>query len=307
MGVQLVQHPAIKAVGFTGSIAGGRALCDLAAARPEPIPVYAEMGSINPVFLLPEALEQRAEKIAEGFHQSLTLGVGQFCTNPGLVVALEGPGLDRFLVALRQKVEESPPGTMLFGAIRDGYEQGVGQMAETAGVRCIARSLHAPDPAATHGAAAAFAVAAETFLERVELSNEVFGPTTLVVVCRDEQQMLAVAEHLHGQLTATVHASEAELARAAGLLGILERKAGRLLFGGFPTGVEVCAAMHHGGPYPASSDAHFTSVGTAAIYRFARPVCYQDCPQGQLPAELRDRNEHGIWRTIDNVLSKEDV
>ncbi len=307
VGTRLVRHPVVKAVGFTGSAAGGRALFDAAASRPDPIPVYAEMGSVNPVFLLPGALADGAQRIAAGLHQSLTLGVGQFCTNPGLVVAVEGQPLERFIAATAKLVEQTAPGTMLLDGILDGYERGVEDLSKFPGVEVAARSQQAPDRRKTQCAAALFVVDADAFLENADLGREVFGPSTLVVRCRDRQQLLAVARGLEGQLTATIHAGEDELARHGELVWILQRKAGRVLCGGFPTGVEVCASMHHGGPYPATSDAHFTSVGTAAILRFARPVCYQNFPESRLPPELQDRNARGIWRLVDNVLSKEDI
>jgi len=306
-GVELVRHPAIQAVGFTGSVSGGRALFDAAAARPHPIPVYAEMGSINPVFLLPGALAERADEIAAGLHQSMTLGVGQFCTQPGLVIALRGEDLDRLLAALGRMVQETAPATMLMGAIAEGYQQGVQELEATPGIELLARSGQAPDPQKTQAAAALYATDAETFLARDALGREVFGPSTLVVRCRTEAQMLDVARKLEGQLTATIHAAEGELEEHDRLVSILQTKAGRLLFGGFPTGVEVCPAMNHGGPYPATTDVHFTSVGTAAILRFARPVCYQNFPESQLPPELRNENVRGIWRLVDGVLTKEGV
>jgi NADP-dependent aldehyde dehydrogenase len=306
-GLYLVRHPVVRAVGFTGSLSGGRALFDAAASRPDPIPVYAEMGSVNPIFLLPGALAARAERIAAGLHQSLTLGVGQFCTNPGLVVALDGTDLEHFLAALGKLIEETPPGTMLMEPILDGYEQGVRQLADVPGVTCAARSRQTADHGKTQCAAALFVTDADTFMRTPGLHHEVFGPTTVVVRCRRKEEMLRVAESLEGQLTATVHATDGDLADASELVAILERKAGRLLLNGFPTGVEVCAAMHHGGPYPATSDVHFTSVGTAAIYRFVRPVCYQDFPQSSLPPELQDANPRGIWRLVDNVLTKDGI
>jgi alpha-ketoglutaric semialdehyde dehydrogenase len=303
-GVYLVRHPVIQAVGFTGSVQGGRALFDIAAARPQPIPVYAEMGSINPVFLLPGALSERAEQLAEGLHQSVTLGVGQFCTNPGLVIGPAGPELDGFLEALAKLIGGTPPGTMLMGAILEGYERGTERLSRTPGVECRARSDEPADPKKGQCRAALFTTDAELFLREHRLRDEVFGPCTLVVRCRDRDEMIAVARSLGGQLTATMHATEEELAAEDGLLAALTGKAGRVLFGGFPTGVEVCAAMNHGGPYPATTDVHSTSVGTAAIYRFARPVCYQNLPQAQLPPELRDENPRGIWRLVDNTPSR---
>ncbi len=309
LGVRLVRHPVVRAVGFTGSLSGGRALADIAASRPDPIPVYAEMGSVNPVFLLPGALRERAEQIAQGLHQSVTLGVGQFCTNPGLVVALDdGQGhLDHLLSVLSGLTEDTPPGTMLLAGILDGYQQGLQRMSAAAGVQRIACSREPADRRKTQAAAALFVTDADTFLQDAGLKDEVFGPSTLVVRCRQPQQMLQIAGDLEGQLTATVHATPEDAATQGTLVAILERRAGRLLYGGFPTGVEVCASMNHGGPYPATTDVRSTSVGTAAILRFARPICYQSFPQGQLPPELQDRNVRGIWRLIDNVLSRDDL
>jgi len=306
-GLELVRHPVIQAVGFTGSVAGGRALFDAAAARPSPIPVYAEMGSINPVFLLPGALAEQVEGIAAGLHQSMTLGVGQFCTQPGLVIALDDESLDGLLTALGRLVQETAPATMLMGSIAGGYRQGAEDLEATKGVELLARSGQAPDPQKTQAAAALYATDAETFLHSDVLCREVFGPSTLVVRCRTEAEMLDVALKLEGQLTATIHAAEGELEQHGQLVSILQTKAGRLLFGGFPTGVEVCPSMNHGGPYPATTDVHFTSVGTAAILRFARPVCFQNFPDDQLPPELRNENVRGIWRLVDGALTKNDV
>ncbi len=305
VGMTLVRHPVIRAVGFTGSLSGGRTLFDAAAARPDPIPVYAEMGSVNPVFLLPDVLEERAERLAAGLHQSVTLGVGQFCTNPGLVVATEGEPLDRFVAELGRLIEATPPGTMLLSGILDGYQQGIENLSQAAGVERAAQSAETPDASKTQCAAAVFAVDADVFLGNRELSQEVFGPSTLVVRCRDRAQLLQIARGLEGQLTCTIHAADAESSDCGELAAILETKAGRVLFGGFPTGVEVCHSMNHGGPYPATTDVHSTSVGTTAIHRFARPVCYQNFPQSQLPLELRDGNDRGIWRLVDGVLMRD--
>ena len=307
VGMRLVQHPGVRAVGFTGSLYGGRALFDAAAARPAPIPVYAEMGSINPVFLLPGALSERAEQIAAGLHQSVTLGVGQFCTNPGLIVAVGGDDLDRMIAALGQLLRETPPATMLFAAIRDSYEQGVDSLSKVAGVERLAVADQPCEAAKTQAAAALLATDADVFLQNADLSREVFGPSTLVVRCRDRAQMLEVARQVEGQLTATIHATDAEASDCGDLHEILETKAGRVLYNGMPTGVEVCASMNHGGPYPATTDGMSTSVGTAAIFRFARPLCYQNAPESCLPPELHDRNECDIWRLIDNELTKGDV
>jgi NADP-dependent aldehyde dehydrogenase len=302
VGLALVRHPLIKAVGFTGSLQGGRALCDAAASRPEPIPVYAEMGSTNPVFLLPGALAAKGAEIAQGLAQSVTLGVGQFCTNPGLVFAVEGPEFQQFAVCAAELIRQVPPGTMLTAGMCARYRQGVAEFARIPGVRVAASASGAQQGQA---AATVFATDVETFLKTPALHEELFGPCTLIVSCNSHAALLQAASRLRGQLTASVHGTAEDLLVNSTLVDILSQKAGRLIFNGFPTGVEVCAAMQHGGPYPATSNAHFTSVGTAAVLRFARPVCYQDFPQELLPPELRDRNERGIWRQVDGRFTAE--
>lgn len=299
IGLHLARHPAVKAVAFTGSQAGGRALFDAAAGRSDPIPVYAEMGSINPVFLLPDILKTDSERIAQGLVQSVALGVGQFCTNPGLIVAPRGAALDRFLAAVRAAVSETAPGTMLHPGIQSAFERGVTTFCSRPGVDVLARSTAPPDAAKTQAAAIALVTDAPTFLGDRQLSQEVFGPSSLIVACNDAGEMRDVASALEGNLTATVHATAEEIVRHADLVRVLRGKVGRLIFNGYPTGVEVGHAMQHGGPYPATTDAKETSVGTAAIFRFLRPVCYQDWPEEALPIELRDANERGIWRLID--------
>jgi NADP-dependent aldehyde dehydrogenase len=306
VGLRLVRHPLVKAVGFTGSLRGGRALFDAAAARPEPIPVYAEMGSANPVFVLPGALAERADAIAEGLHQSVTLGVGQFCTNPGLVIGLAGDGLERLLGRLADLIRSTPPGTMLHEGIRQGYERGAGRLGAAEGVTAVARASAAPEVRRTEAAAAVFSTKARTFLGTPELEEEVFGPSTLVVHCGAPEELEEVALRLHGHLTATIHGTPEDLKEHRRLVSILETKVGRLLFNGYPTGVEVCHATQHGGPYPATTDQRTTSVETAAIERFARPICYQNWPDEALPPELRSRNERGIWRLVDGELTRGD-
>ncbi|MDA0747499.1 MAG: aldehyde dehydrogenase (NADP(+)), partial [bacterium] len=305
VGTALVAHPAVKAVGFTGSHKGGRALFNVASSRPEPIPVYAEMGSLNPVFLLPGALNVRAEEIAQGLCKSVNLGVGQFCTNPGLVLGLEGEALENLKVGLTSLFSEQAPATMLNPGIREAYAAGVQAIQETSGVHTVGRANNEPDPDKTQAAAHVFSTDVETFLSVEELSQEVFGPSTLMVGCRSKQDMEAVAYRLEGHLTATLHGTEADMEEYKTLISILEARVGRLVFNGFPTGVEVCSSMHHGGPYPATTDGRSTSVGTAAIYRFTRLVCYQDFPQSALPPELQDENPVGIWRKVDSVFTKD--
>ncbi len=301
----VVRHPAARAVGFTGSRVAGRALFDAAAARPEPIPVFAEMSSLNPIFLLPGALRDRGPAIAEGLKNSVTLGAGQFCTKPGLVFAVESPDFAAFREAFAAGLPALPPSTMLHGGIRSAYERGVSHLETHSSVRTLARSDVAVDPTKNHGRAVAFQTDAAAFLADPSLAGEVFGPCTLFVVARSPAELLVLARDLEGQLTATVHGTADELAGAGELLATLEQKAGRLILNGFPTGVEVCPAMNHGGPYPASTDARFTSVGTAALQRFVRPVCYQDFPAALLPLALRDENPLGLWRLVDGQLTRD--
>jgi 2,5-dioxopentanoate dehydrogenase len=304
IGTALVQHRHTKAVGFTGSLRAGRALYDAAARRPDPIPVYAEMGSVNPVFLLPGALAERAEAIAEGLAQSVTLGVGQFCTNPGLVIGIGAEGFDRFLRRFEALIRTAQPGTMLYPAICQSYEAAVERLSAVDGVSTIRSSVAGAE---LQGRPSVFQASAGTFLRHRVVGDEVFGPSTVVVRCAARAEMEAVARHLEGQLTATLHGTPSDLAESAWLVSILEDKAGRLLVNGFPTGVDVSASMQHGGPYPATTDARTTSVGTAAIARFVRPVAYQNFPQPSLPSELQDANPRGIWRLIDGTLTREPI
>lgn len=304
VGIALVKHPLVKAVGFTGSRAGGRALMDAAAARPEPIPVYAEMGSINPVFLLPGALKQNAESIAAGLHGSVTLGVGQFCTNPGLVFVENNEAARVFRQKLESLMSATAPGTMLTADLCAAYRHGVENFSKVSGVTRAAGANAEPGAGKAQAGAALFVTRAETFLASHDLMEEVFGPCTLVVECTSRDQMLAAAAKLEGQLTATIHGTPEELAAHRDLIAILETKAGRLVFNAFPTGVEVCHAMTHGGPYPATADGRSTSVGTRAIVRFARPVCFQNFPDAALPDELKAANPLGLWRLVDGKPGK---
>ncbi len=304
IGLALVENPAVKAVGFTGSRSGGRALMDAAARRPEPIPVYAEMGSVNPVFFLPEALQQKPEELAAGLHGSFTLGLGQFCTNPGLAFVEEGPAAQTFLQKLESLAAATPPGAMLMAGLCANYLAGVEKFAKIAGVR-RAVAVHAdPGPGKALAGTSVFVTDAATFLANPGLMEEVFGPSTLVVTCASRELMIAAARKLEGQLTATVHGTAGDLAAGRDLLAVLEGKAGRLICNGFPTGVEVCAAMVHGGPYPATSDGRSTSVGSLAIRRFVRPVCYQGFPDAALPAELQEANPLRILRLVDGKLGR---
>lgn len=282
VGEALVRHPLIKAVGFTGSLAGGRALFDLCAARPEPIPFFGELGSVNPMFLLPAALANRAEALGKGWAGSLTLGAGQFCTNPGIAVVVDGPDADRFVAAARAELATVAPQTMLTDGIAKAYHDGRDRFVASRGVR----SLLVTDSSGRTASPNLFEVTAEGFLAQHGLAEEVFGPLGLVVRVGSLDQMRDLALAFQGQLTATLHMDDADLAPARTLLPILERKAGRVLVNGFPTGVEVVDAMVHGGPWPASSNFGATSVGTLSIRRFLRPVAYQNFPAALLPDDL---------------------
>jgi len=303
IGTALVAHPAIQAVGFTGSRAGGLALVQTANSRAQPIPVYAEMSSINPVFLLPAALEARGGQIARDLVDSLVLGVGQFCTNPGLVLAQQGAALDAFRQAAVAALQDKGAATMLTPGIHRAYESGVGQLADIEGVRRI--GLGQPAGVPNQARPALFETTAQCFLADHRVQAEVFGPASVLVTCRDADEMLAVARRLEGQLTATVQADADDHAQARTLLTVLERKAGRVLFNGYPTGVEVSFAMVHGGPYPATSDTRATSVGASAIDRFLRPVCYQNLPADLLPPALQDANPLGLWRLKDGEPARD--
>ena len=298
----LVQHPQLKAVGFTGSLRAGRALFDAAAARPEPIPVYAEMGSVNPVFILPGAIAERGAAIADGLKDSVTLGVGQFCTNPGLTIGLGEARFDDLVRQLEARMRSAPPGPMLTPAICRAYDAGVIRLGGIEGVTTTRSSDAGDEPL---GVPSLFVTRGEVFLRNHAIGEEVFGPSTVVIRCDSRDELYRVAAQLDGQLTATVHGTPADLEEHASLISILETKAGRLIVNGFPTGVEVSPAMQHGGPYPATTDSRSTSVGTAAINRFTRPVAYQGFPQPLLAPELRDDNPRGIWRLVDGELTKD--
>ena len=303
VGVALVRHPATRAVGFTGSKTAGRALFDAAAARPEPIPVFAEMSSLNPVFLLPGALRQQAAQIADGLRASVTLGVGQFCTKPGLVFGIDSAGFNLFQEVLAQGLRSTSPGTMLHAGICKAYHAGLDRQSRLEGVQVLALSETVCDPSKTHAEALVLRTDLAALRRHPGLAEEVFGPFAVLVSAESLADLEAVARQLDGQLTATVHGTEEDLQAAQPLLRILERKAGRLLINGFPTGVEVCAAMNHGGPYPATTDVRFTSVGTAALYRFVRPICYQGFPPDLLPDALKDGNPLAIRRLVNGKSS----
>ena len=304
VGSALVEHPSVKAVGFTGSLHAGTALMQLAAARPEPIPCYMEMSSTNPLFVLPEALRTRAAQIAEGLFGSFTLGVGQFCTKPGLIFLPGNEDADTLVAGLVARVEQASAAPMLTEGIYKSYKSLLAERQQIGGVEVLA--LSPPEPAGSAKAPPAlFQVKGSELLRKPELAKEIFGPSTLVIRYASREELTALAHALEGQLTATLHGTEADIADHADLIAILERKAGRLIVNGFPTGVEVCHAMVHGGPFPATSDSRTTSVGTQAIYRFARPVCYQDFPQAALPAELKNENPLGVLRLVNGAYTRE--
>jgi NADP-dependent aldehyde dehydrogenase len=304
LGRALVEHPLTQAVAFTGSLKGGRALMDLAAARPHPIPVYAEMGSINPVFLLPGAMKERAAKIAEAYVGSVTMGVGQFCTNPAVVLGLEGSDLQEFLQGAAQHAALVPAQTMLHRGICEAYEAGTAVWSTLEEVSLVAEGAQgsSQDGQAT---CRIFTTSLEQLEANEELRREVFGPCSIVTRCRDAGDMLRFARALEGQLTASIHGTPEDLRQHAELIRILERKVGRIIFNGFGTGIEPCPSMHHGGPYPAASHSFFTSIGVDSILRFVRPVCYQGFPQDCLPSTLTDANPDKAMRLINGSLTRD--
>jgi len=301
VGLAIVRHPLIKAIGFTGSFRGGKALFDVANSRPVPIPVYAEMGSTNPVFILPRAMRERKDNIARDLAASVTLGVGQFCTNPGLVFYQDEK--HDFADSLSKVLRESAPGVMLTSYIQEAYEAGVTKLSKTKGVRTLVEGKAKGD--GCYAPAYLFQSTAETFLSDHSLEEEVFGPSTLSVTVDNKEQLLNIARQLGGHLTATIHATDEDLDEYRELITVLEQKVGRIIINGYPTGVEVTHAMVHGGPFPATTDSRSTSVGTDAIKRFARPVCYQSFPQSLLPEELKDDNPLAILRMVNGKWTRD--
>jgi len=301
VGQALVKHPAVKAVGFTGSVKGGRALTDLAAARPEPIPVYAEMGSVNPVFILPGAIAERAAGMVEGLYASSTVGVGQFCTNPGLIVLQRSPAAEQFVRDMAARLTATLEGVMLTPGIRKAFVANTTTRAHQPGVKVLAQGN------ATSMCSAApvwFETGAKEFLGNHALSEEIFGPSSLVIWCKDTAEMMSVAHELEGSLTATVHAGAAEAKEQGPLVDVLAGKAGRLILNGYPTGLEVSHAIVHGGPYPSTSDGgRSTSVGTRALDRWARLICYQGFADELLPAELQNSNPLKLRRMVNGDWS----
>ena len=305
VGQALVKHPVVKAAGFTGSVKGGRALTDLGAARPEPIPVYAEMGSVNPVFILPGAIAERAPALVEGLYASAMIGVGQFCTNPGLIVLQRSPAAEQFVKDLAARLVATLEGTMLTPGIRKAFVANTTARAQQPGVKVIAQGNAV---SLCNAAPVWFETGAREFLGNHALSEEIFGPSSLIVWCQDRAEMLQVAAHVEGTLTATLLAGAAEAKDQADLIEVLATKAGRLVLNGYPTGVEVSHAIVHGGPYPSTSDGgRTTSVGTRALGRWARPVCYQNFSDDLLPAELQNANPLKIHRLINGELSRNPV
>jgi NADP-dependent aldehyde dehydrogenase len=304
IGVALMKHPLVKGGGFTGSRTAGRILMDIASSRPEPIPFYAEMSSTNPVFILPGAMRERSESIAVGLHTSFTLGAGQFCTKPGMVFFPQSSEAATFTDKLRQLVVGSAPFHLLTKSIYSSYDSALAGRKNNPAVRLVAEVQKGAPACGFAVGAALFETDADTFLSS-DLDAEIFGPTTLLVRHSKRDQILEIARSLEGQLTATIHGTAQDLHDFADLISILEGRVGRLVFNGFPTGVEVCPAMVHGGPYPSTSDGRSTSVGTRAIFRFTRPGCYQGFPDDALPEELKDSNRSGIWRMVDGQMTRE--
>jgi 2,5-dioxopentanoate dehydrogenase len=304
VGVELVTHPAIAAVAFTGSRRVGLALVAAAASRPVPIPVFAEMSAVNPVFLLPGRLSEAAAELGAAFVGSMTLGAGQFCTNPGIVIGVDGPDLDRFTAAARDAVAATPPAPMLTGRIAASYTDGAARLAAHPGTELVAHAEH-KNSHASWGCAALVTTTADEFLASRDLHDEVFGATSVIVRAASPSQLVDVARAMEGQLTATVHAASGDAPFAVDLLPVLERLAGRILFNGWPTGVEVVPSMVHGGPFPATSDGRTTSVGTLAMDRFLRPVAYQDVPDALLPDAVRESNPDRLLRLVDGAYTRD--
>ena len=304
VGVQLVKHPEVKAVGFTGSIRGGRALLDLAAQREEPIPVFAEMGSINPVIMLPNALKNRSESLAKTYASSITLGTGQFCTNPGLIIGLKGNDLTDFISTLAEEIVKIEPSCMLHPNIFGAYESNKAKALAQPELNVVAN--YGNDVKENYARQAITTVEGKTFLANTMLHQEVFGPFSMVVQCQSIEQMEAIISNLEGQLTGTLIADD-EADKYSHIISALQNRVGRLIYNGVPTGVEVCPSMVHGGPYPASTDSRFTAVGINSIKRWVRPCSYQSWPNNLLPDELKNENPLGILRSINGTITNEKI
>ena len=302
VGEQLVKHSLTKAVGFTGSFAGGKQLFDWAHQRKEPIPVFAEMGSVNPVFLFPEKLASNPSEIAQQYAASITLGVGQFCTNPGLIIGIESEELTTFIHDVGKIIQKTAPAKMLHTGIVTAYKKNKGLALLQEEVHLVAEAE--ADVDALDALPTIATTTATTFLENNLLHQEVFGPYSLIIRCKNMEEMLAVSQQMQGQLTATLMATENDILQNEQLVEAIKNICGRLIVNSVPTGVEVCLSMHHGGPFPASTDARFTSVGADAIKRFTRPICFQNWQNNSLPNALKDENPLGIWRTVNDELKK---
>lgn len=304
VGVQLVKHPEVKAVGFTGSIRGGRALLDLAAQREEPIPVFAEMGSINPVIMLPNALKNRSESLAKTYASSITLGTGQFCTNPGLIIGIKGNDLTNFISTLANEIVKIEPSCMLHPNIYGAYESNKAKALAQPELSVVAN--YDTDVKENYARQAITTVEGKTFLANTTLHQEVFGPFSMVVQCENVVQMEAIISNLEGQLTGTLIA-DGEAEQYSNIISALQNRVGRLIYNGVPTGVEVCPSMVHGGPYPASTDSRFTAVGINSIKRWVRPFSFQDWPNQLLPDELKNENPLGISRNVDGKQTNQKI
>lgn len=305
VGEALVKHPLTKAVGFTGSYTGGKQLFDWGNQRKDPIPVFAEMGSVNPVFLLPQKLNSSPAEIAKMYGASITLGVGQFCTNPGLIIGIEGAGLQEFISLLGDEIKKTEPAKMLHSGIAKAYTEKKEKALAQKEVTAIAEAEFTAGE--DYGLAIIATITAQTFLANPVLHEEVFGPYSLVIRCATADEMLNVAKNLKGQLTATIIATEDELNLHDELMEAIKNICGRLVMNGVPTGVEVCLSMQHGGPFPATTDVRFTSVGADGIKRFARPIAFQNWVCSLLPDELKNENPLGIYRTVNNIVTKEKI
>lgn len=305
VGKMLVMHPYTKAVGFTGSFAGGKQLFDWGNQRKVPIPVFAEMGSINPVFLLPEKLKTSAEEIAKTYAASITQGVGQFCTNPGLIIGIAGEDLKNFISVLGKEIEKTSPHKMLHQGIAKAFDEKREKALKEKNVSLV--SVSSTQKKENEGTPTLATTTGDNFLNNPLLHQEVFGPYSLVVQCTDEKQIIEIAKHLEGQLTSTVMASENDLISNAELIEEIKNICGRFVLNGVPTGVQVCLSMQHGGPFPATTDSRFTSVGADGIKRFARPIAFQNWQNKFLPEELKNENPLQIWRTVNNEITKDAV
>ncbi|MES2652434.1 MAG: aldehyde dehydrogenase (NADP(+)) [Bacteroidota bacterium] len=304
-GAYLAKHPSVKAIGFTGSFSGGKALFDWANQRETPIPVFAEMGSVNPVFLFPDKVAKETENLAKQLAGSITLGAGQFCTNPGLIIAIDDEHLNKFIHHLKKEIEAIAPSAMLHQGIATNYDQKLALALGQKGVQTIGEST--VKATALQGQITVATVTAQTFLKNPILHQEVFGPYSLIVQCVNKEELLAVANALEGQLTTTLMATVQDVKGNDELLNALQETCGRLIFNNVPTGVEVSLSMHHGGPFPASTDSRFSSVGADGIKRFARPLCYQNCEDEFLPDELKNANPLQLFRTVNNVVTKDSI